>query len=80
VCPFSLALDRRLIYMLRPAVQWHFSDRQRPAAGAPGAGEAMFAGALVAAVVLGVLLTGALTVLARTARTVAGGPRGPDAS
>ena len=32
----------------------------------------MFAGALVAAVVLGVLLTAGLTLLARTARTVAG--------
>jgi hypothetical protein len=72
VCPFSLASIAVLIYMLRPAVQWHFSDRQRPQPDAGGQGEAMFAGAVVAAVVLGVLLTGGLTVLARTARTVAG--------
>jgi hypothetical protein len=72
VCPFTLASIAVLIYMLRPAVQWHFSDRQRPQPESAGQGEAMFAGALVAAVVLGVLLTAALTVLARTARTVAG--------
>jgi hypothetical protein len=76
VCPFSLASIAVLIYMLRPAVQWHFSDRQRPEPESAGQGEPMFAGALVAAVVLGVLLTGALTVLARTARTVAGGRGG----
>jgi hypothetical protein len=73
VCPFSLASIAVLIYMLRPAVQWHFSDRQRPQPESTGQGEPMFAGAVVAAVVLGVLLTAALTVLARTARTVAGG-------
>jgi len=72
VCPFTLASIAVLIYMLRPAVQWHFSDRQRPEPESSGQGEPMFAGALLAAVVLGVLLTGALTVLARTARTVAG--------
>ena len=72
VCPFTLASIAVLIYMLRPAVQWHFSDRRRPQPESAGQGEAMFAGALVAAVVLGVLLTAALTVLARTARTVAG--------
>jgi hypothetical protein len=72
VCPFSLASIAVLIYMLRPAVQWHFGGRQRPEPETSGQGEPMFAGALLAAVVLGVLLTGALTVLARTARTVAG--------
>jgi len=72
VCPFTLASIAVLIYMLRPAVQWHFSDRQRPEPESSGQGEPMFAGALLAAVILGVLLTGALTVLARTARTVAG--------
>jgi hypothetical protein len=72
VCPFTLASIAVLVYMLRPAVQWHYSDRQRPEPESAGQGEAMFAGALVAAVVLGVLLTAALTVLARTARTVAG--------
>jgi hypothetical protein len=72
VCPFSLASIAVLIYMLRPAAQWHFSDRERPEPESAGQGEAMFAGALVAAVVLGVLLTAGLTVLARTARTVAG--------
>jgi len=73
VCPFSLASIAVLIYMLRPAVQWHFSDRQRPEPESTAQGEPMFTGALVAAVVLGVLLTAALTVLARTASTVAGG-------
>jgi len=72
VCPFSLASIAVLIYMLRPAVQWHFSDRQRPEPESTGQAEPMFAGALVAAVVLGVLLTAALTVLTRTASTVAG--------
>jgi hypothetical protein len=76
VCPFSLASIAVLIYMLRPAVQWHFSDRQRPQPESTGQGEPMFAGALVAAVVLGVLLSAAFTVLARTARTVAGGRSG----
>ncbi|HEV7503224.1 MAG TPA: hypothetical protein VGQ33_24565, partial [Vicinamibacteria bacterium] len=72
VCPFSLASVAVLIYMLRPAVQWHFSDRQRPQPESTQQGDAIFAGAVVAAVVFGVLISGALTVLARTARTVAG--------
>jgi hypothetical protein len=72
VCPFTLASIAVLVSMLRPAVQWHFSDRGQKEPESAGQGEAMFAGALVAAVVLGVLLTAALTVLARTARTGAG--------
>ena len=76
VCPFTLASIAVLVYMLRPAVQWHFSDRRQNQPESAGQGEAMFAGALVAAVVLGVLLTAALTVLARTARTGAGANAG----
>jgi ribosome-associated protein YbcJ (S4-like RNA binding protein) len=76
VCPFSLASIAVLIYMLRPAVQWHFSDRQRPQPESTQQGDAIFAGAVVAAVVFGVLISGALTVLARTARTGAGGRGG----
>ncbi len=76
VCPFTLASIAVLVYMLRPAVQWHFSDRGQSEPESAGQGEAMFAGALVAAVVLGVLLTAAVTVLARTARTGASGHGG----
>jgi hypothetical protein len=76
ICPFTLASIAVLVYMLRPAVQWHFSDRGQNEPESAGQGEAMFAGALVAAVVLGVLLTAALTVLARTARTGASGHGG----
>jgi len=72
VCPFTLASIAVLVYMLRPAVQWHFSDRGQNEPDSAGQGEAMFAGALVAAVILGVLLTAALTVMARTAWTGAG--------
>src|SRR4029077_5182641 len=60
VCPFSLASIAVLVYVLRPAVQWHFSDRQAREPEGVGQAEAMFTGALVAAVVLGVLLTAAL--------------------
>ena len=69
VCPFTLASIAVLVYMLRPAVRWHFSDRQERESQGAGQSEALFAGALLAAVVLGVILTGALTLLARTART-----------
>ena len=72
VCPFTLASIAVLVYMLRPAVQWHFSGRGHSEPESAGQGEAMFAGALVAAVILGVLLTAALTVMARTAWTGAG--------
>jgi hypothetical protein len=71
-CPFSLASIAVLVYMLRPAARWHFSARRDRAPEGVGQAEAMFTGALVAAVVLGVVLTAALTFLARTART---GPR-----
>ena len=69
VCPFTLASIAVLVYMLRPAVRWHFSDRREHEPAGAGQSEALFAGALVAAVILGVILTGALTLLARTART-----------
>jgi len=72
VCPFTLASIAVLVYMLRPAVQGHFSGRGQNEPESTGQGEAMFAGALVAAVILGVLLTAALTVMARTAWTGAG--------
>jgi hypothetical protein len=72
LCPFTLASIAVLVYMLRPGVQWHFSDRREREPEGVGQAEPMFAGALVAAVVLGVLLTAALTFLARTARTVVG--------
>jgi hypothetical protein len=72
ICPFSLASIAVLVYMLRPGVQWHFSDRREREPEGVGQAEPMFAGALVAAVMLGVLLTAALTFLARTARTVTG--------
>lgn len=74
LCPFSLASVAVLAYMLRPAIRWHFSvDSGREPEGV-GQAEAIFAGAIVGAVVLGALLTAGLTFLARTARTVTGGP------
>lgn len=68
LCPFTVASIAVLVYMLRPSVRWHFSGR---AGRAPegGQSEPLFAGALLAAVVLGVLLTGGLTLLARTGWT-----------
>ena len=72
VCPFTLASIAVLVYMLRPAVRWHFSDRREPEPADAGQAEAMFVGSLLGAVVLGVLLTAALTFLARTARTRSG--------
>jgi hypothetical protein len=75
LCPFTLASIAVLVYMLRPAARWHFSDRREREPHGVGQAEPMFAGALVGAVVLGVFLTATLTFLARTARSVAGGPR-----
>jgi hypothetical protein len=72
LCPFSLASIAVLVYMLRPGVHWHFSGRRDRAPEGTGQSEPIFTGALVATVVLGVLLTAALTFLARTARTLAG--------
>jgi FHA domain-containing protein len=76
LCPFTLASIAVLVYMLRPGVQWHFSDHREREPESVGQAEPMFAGALVASVVLGVLLTAAMTFLARTARTVAGARQG----
>jgi len=70
LCPFSLASIAVLVYMLRPAARWYFSDRRAEAPEGTGQAEVIFAAALVGAVLLGVLVTAALTVLARTARTV----------
>jgi hypothetical protein len=75
LCPFTLASIAVLVYMLRPSVQWHFSARRE---GEPEDGrgaEPLFAGAIIAAVVLGVLIAAGLTFLAGRARTLAlGGP------
>jgi hypothetical protein len=70
LCPFTLASIAVLVYMLRPAARWYFSDRREEAPERAGQTEVVFAGAIVGAVLLGVLLTAALTILARTARTV----------
>jgi hypothetical protein len=66
-CPFALAAIAVLAYMLRPAARRHFAH----AGGDTSAdqSEAVFAAAIVAAVVLGGLITAFLTVVARTART-----------
>lgn len=70
-CPFALASIAVLIYMLRPQARRYFAHE----GGDPSAdqSEAVFAAAVVAAVVLGGLLTAGLTIVARTART---GPYG----
>jgi hypothetical protein len=73
LCPFTLASIAVLVYMLRPAARWYFSDRREEAPERAGQAEVIFAGAIVGAVLLGVLLTAALTVLTRTARTVTAG-------
>ncbi|HUG51952.1 MAG TPA: FHA domain-containing protein [Vicinamibacteria bacterium] len=73
VCPFTLASIAVLVYMLRPEVRWRFSDRRGQEPARSGQTETMFTGALLGAVVLGLMLTATLTFLARTARTVAGG-------
>jgi len=74
VCPFSLASIAVLVYMLRPGVRWQFSDRSAHEPEGVGQAEAIFTGAIVATVALGVLLTATLTFLARNARTMTGGP------
>ena len=78
LCPFTLASIAVLVYMLRPSVQWHFSARREREPENGRSAEPMFAGALIAAVVLGVLITAGLTFLAGRARTLtaAGGARG----
>ena len=75
VCPFTIASIVTLVYMLRTGAKRYFS-REAPA-GADDS-EAVFAAAIVAAVVLGGILTAGLTFVARTARAPAaietGGP------
>jgi hypothetical protein len=68
--PFSIASAVTLVYMLRPPAKHAFDPDSTPASP-PGdaATETIVAGALLAAVVLGVLLTAALTVLARSAQS-----------
>jgi hypothetical protein len=70
-CPFMPASIAVLVYMLRPPARRYFAH----AGGDTTAdqSEAIFAAALVAAVVLGGLITAGLTILARTARTGAVG-------
>jgi len=70
VCPFTLASIAVLVYMLRPEARSHFSARRWEAPADAGQAEIMFAGALLGAVLLGVFLTAALTILARTAASV----------
>jgi len=70
-CPFALASIAALAYMLRAPARRYFAH----AGGDTTAdqSEAVFAAALVAAVVLGGLITAGLTIVARTARTGAVG-------
>jgi hypothetical protein len=75
LCPFTLASIAVLVYMLRPGVKAQFAPATERAPTAASESETMFAGAVVGAVVLGVILSAALTFLARTARTL-GGPAG----
>ena len=63
-CPFAIASLVTLVYMLRPAARRYFA---REAPEGQGDAEAVFAAAIVAAVVLGGLLTAGLTFVARTA-------------
>ncbi len=65
-CPFSLAALAVLVYMLRPPARRYFAHEAEPR---PDQSEAIFAAAVVAAVVLGGLITSGLTVIARTARS-----------
>jgi FHA domain-containing protein len=66
-CPFSLAAIAVLVYMLRAPARRYFAR----AGGDTTAdqAEAVFAAGVVAAVVLGGLITAGLTIVARTART-----------
>jgi hypothetical protein len=67
-CPFSLAAVATLVYMLRAPAKRYFAHE----AADPGdQSEAVFAAAIVAAVVLGGLVTAGLTFVARTARAPA---------
>src|SRR5262249_31963266 len=68
LCPFTLASVAVLVYMLRPAARWHFSDRREEPPEGAGQVEIIFAGAIVGAVLLCVILLAAGTCLARTSR------------
>jgi hypothetical protein len=65
-CPFAIAAIVVLVYMLRAPARRYFSGEPPPEGATES--EAAFAAGVVAAVVLGVLLTGALTLVARTVR------------
>jgi hypothetical protein len=67
VCPFSLAAIAVLAYMLRPPARRYFTRVPGDTTGDQS--EAIFAAAVVAAVVLGGVITAFLTIVARTART-----------
>jgi hypothetical protein len=68
VCPFTLASIATLVYMLRaPAKRWFARQPADPG----DQSEPVFAAAIVAAVVLGGLVTAGLTFVARTARAPA---------
>lgn len=66
-CPFALASVAALAYMLRAPARRYFAHAGGDTSGDQS--EAVFAAALVAAVVLGGLITAGLTIVARTART-----------
>ena len=66
-CPFSLAAIAVLAYMLRPPARRYFTRAASDTTADQS--EAIFAAAVVAAVVLGGLITAFLTIVARTART-----------
>jgi len=65
-CPFALASIAVLAYMLRANAKRYFA--RAPQDTAADQSEAIFAAAIVAAVVLGGILTAGLTFVARTAR------------
>lgn len=65
-CPFALASIAVLAYMLRAPARRYFAGTAQDTAGDQS--EAVFAAAIVAAVVLGGLVTAGLTFVARTAR------------
>jgi hypothetical protein len=68
--PFSIASAIALVYMLRaPAKHTFDPESASPAPPGDATTETIVAGALLAAVVLGVLVTAALTVLARSAQS-----------
>ena len=73
-CPFTLASIAVLVYMLRPAARAHFHGDPVPDGQAQS--EPVFSAALVGLVVLGALIIGAFTFLARTARTLPPGGSG----